>query len=202
MLNTTSTINHALTHSKIELLAPSIFQSAPQGHLSKRYNFIPTIALVKEMEKLGWLPVRAVETKVRDEQNNGYQKHMVRFRNFDESVNRQLAVGDNFIEIVMTNSHNGLSSFIFSLGLFRLACSNGMVVSESYFDTVQIKHSSYDARNVIEYCGKIVDTAPQVINTVHQMEAIELSPQEQLTFANAAKILRFDNPQNVLKLSP
>ena len=53
MLTTTSTINHALTHTTIKKLAPSIFQSAPQGHLSTRYNFIPTIALVNEIEKPG-----------------------------------------------------------------------------------------------------------------------------------------------------
>ena len=193
----TSTINQALTLGKLEQIAPSIFQSSAKDGLSTKYNFIPTIEVVKEMEKEGWLPVKAVESKTRNENNEGYQKHMVRFRNFNERVNQQLVVGDTFVELVLTNSHNGLSSFVFNLGLFRLACSNGMVVAESSFDSARIRHNSYDATKVIDICAETVTKAPMITAGVEMMQAIELTPQEQLIFANAAKPLRFDKPNEI-----
>jgi len=197
MYNSTSTINQALTLSKLNQLAPSVFSSSARDGLSTKYNFIPTVQVVKEMEKEGWLPVKAIESRTRNEQNQGYQKHMVRFRNFNEQVENKLMVGDTFVELVLTNSHNGLSSFVFNCGLFRLACSNGMVVSESSFDTARIRHNSYEATQVIDICGETVKKAPQITGAVETMKSIELSPVEQLIFANAAKPLRFDKPNEI-----
>jgi len=51
MYNSTSTINQALTHSKLSQLAPSIFSSQAKETLTSKYNFIPTIEVVKEMAK-------------------------------------------------------------------------------------------------------------------------------------------------------
>lgn len=197
MYNSTSTINQALTLGKLNQIAPSIFSATPKMGLSSKYNFIPTIEVVKEMEKEGWLPVKAMESRTRNELNEGYQKHMVRFRNFNEQVNEQLVVGDTFVELVLTNSHNGLSSFVFNCGLFRLACSNGMVVAESSFDSARIRHNSYDATQVIDICAETVQKAPMITAGVEKMKSIVLTPQEQLIFANAAKPLRFDKPNEI-----
>lgn len=193
----TNTINQVLTHNRLSQMAPSIFSDSAREGLSDRYNFIPTINVVKELENQGWLPVKAQESRVRDENNQGYQKHMIRFRNFHEKVQDKLAVGDTFVEMVLTNSHNGLGSFIFNAGLFRLACGNGMVVSEGNFESVHVRHNSYQANNVIDITAEVVEHAPKIINKVEQMKQIELSPVEQMIFANAAKPLRFDKPQEI-----
>jgi hypothetical protein len=197
MYNSTNTTNSVITLGKLNQIAPSIFSDTAKEGLSSKYNFIPTIEVVKEMEKVGWLPVKAIESRTRNEQNEGYQKHMVRFRNFNEQVNEKLLVGDTFIELVLTNSHNGLSSFVFNCGLFRLACSNGMVVSESSFDSAHIRHNSYDATQVLNICGDIVNKAPVILTDIEKMKAIDLTPVEQMIFANAAKPLRFDKPEEV-----
>lgn len=197
MYNSTSTINQVLTHSKLNHFAPSIFSGSARDGLSNKYNFIPTIDVVNELEHQGWLPVKATESRVRDQNNQGYQKHMVRFRNFHERVQDKLTVGDTFVELVLTNSHNGLSSFIFNCGLYRLACSNGMVVAESSFDSAHIRHNSYDATKVIDICAETVKKAPQITGSIEDMKAVELTHQEQLIFANAAKTLRFEKPQEI-----
>jgi len=197
MYNSTNTINQALTLGKLNQIAPSIFSATPKAGLSSKYNFIPTIEVVKEMEKEGWLPVKAMESRTRNELNEGYQKHMVRFRNFNEGVSDKLAVGDTFVELVLTNSHNGLSSFVFNCGLYRLACSNGMVVAESSFDSARIRHNSYDATQVIDICAETVQKAPMITAGVEKMKSIVLTPQEQLIFADTAKSLRFDKPNEI-----
>lgn len=197
MINTTNTINQVLTKESLKRLVPSVYQSSAKDGLSSRYTFIPTSVIIDEMENNGWLPVKAQESRVRDSSNKGYQKHMIRFRNFHEKVQDKLQVGDTFIELVLTNSHNGLSSFVFNCGLYRLACSNGMVVSERDFNSAHIRHNSYDAQHVLNICKGTINKTPQIIEGVNTMKAIELSDYEKLAFANSAKVLRFGNSQEI-----
>jgi hypothetical protein len=190
-------MNVALTGEKLRQLAPSIFAKHERPGLTEKYNFIPTVQLVKVLFNEGWIPVQAQEMRVRDDRLEGYQKHMIRFRNFTEKVQDKLIVGDTFVEMVLTNSHNGLASFIFNLGLFRLACSNGMVVSEGTFNSAIIRHNSYDAKNVIEICQNVVKTAPVILTDIQKMKAIDLEPSERVAFGNAAKELRFADPESI-----
>jgi hypothetical protein len=196
-METTMTTNTVLTNEVLKRVAPSIFAIDKKAGLSEKYNFIPTSDVLKILFFQGWLPVKAQEMRVRDHASVGYQKHMIRFRNFNEQVSDKLAVGDTFMELVLTNAHNGIASFIFNLGMFRLACSNGMVVSESTFNSANIRHNSYDAKNVIEICEGVVKKAPQLLSEVEKLKAIELTPYEVDAFATSAKMLRFPEPEKV-----
>lgn len=186
-----------ITRNRLQELVPSIFTTEKKSGLTKAYNFVPTFEVVREMDNMGWLPVKAEETRCRDDEGRGFQKHMVRFRNFDESLNRQLVVGDTFVEIVLCNSHNGLSSFIFNAGLYRLACGNGLVISEGSFSAIHIRHNSYEAQKILDVCAAIVNRAPMMGQKVNDMKQILLTADEKKAFATAAKVLRFDDPKSV-----
>jgi len=189
-----------LTRSRLEELAPSVFTTEKKNSLTDRYNFVPTYEVMKTMENQGWLPVHAREQKVRTPERESYQKHMLRFRCFDEKPNQELQVGDSIIEAVLTNSHDGFASFVFKLGVFRLACKNGMVVPEGMFQSIRIRHNSYDATRVIETCTQIINDVPRVRNSMDEMRKIILTPDEQLAFAEVATQLRFESPSKVYSL--
>jgi len=72
-----------------------------------------------------------------------------------------------------------------------------MVVAESSFDSARIRHNSYDATQVIDICCETVQRAPMITASVDKMKSIVLTPSEQLIFANAAKPLRFDKPNEI-----
>jgi hypothetical protein len=188
--------NQVLTIPQLQRLAPSIFAQQEKGTLSDKYNFIPTIDVVKELGHKGWLPVKALQNRANNDSNEGYQKHMIRFRNFDEGI-KTLAVGDTFLEMVLSNSHNGLSAFVFNLGLYRLACSNGMVVSEKSFNSLHIRHNSYEAKQIGGITADIIERAPGIAQNVEKMKVIELTKDERGIFAQVAKGLRFENPDQI-----
>ena len=189
------TSNQVITRGRLGGIAPSIFASEHKAGLSAKYIFVPTIEIVDEMEKQGWLPVKAQEMRTRNANNQGYQKHMVRFRNFDEGMGNTLTVGDTLFEIILTNSHNGTSAFIFNMGMYRLVCDNGMVVSESAFDAVHVRHSGYDAQNVIDVTGEVVKKAPEIAGKIADFKGVVLTDPERRAFGAAAKRLRFDHPE-------
>jgi hypothetical protein len=189
--------NEPLTNNRLQALAPSIFASDHKAGLSSKYVFVPTSEIVKEMEHEGWLPVIAKESRVRDESNSGYQKHLIRFRNFNEQLKDKLEVNDTILEIVLTNSHNGTSSFVFNCGMYRCVCSNQMMVSESAFDAIRVRHSGYDASQVLGVAGEVIQKAPVMINRIKELQTIELTPDEKYIFGQAAKQLRFEKPEVV-----
>ena len=75
--------------------------------------------------------------RTRDETRHEFTKHMIRMRH--QSL-RDLKLDDTFPEIVLVNSHDGTSAYQVMGGLFRLACLNGMVVSESQCQTIKVPH--------------------------------------------------------------
>ena len=178
-----------LTNDQLVARAPSVFAESPAANVSDKYSFVPTTQVLNTLEAAGWLPVRAQESRVRMSDKQGYQRHMVRLRHQDAN---DMKVGDSLPEIVLTNSHDGLSSFTLSLGLFRLVCSNGMVVSEGVFESARIKHTGYRDQDVIDITDRVVHSAPLLTNSIGEFESIQLSYAEMLAFAEEALDLRWN----------
>jgi hypothetical protein len=79
------------------------------------------------MQENGWLPVRAEQQSVRTEARRGFQKHLIRFARAEHLGSWE----KNPVrpEVVLLNSHDKSSAYQLHCGLFRLVCTNGMVVS-------------------------------------------------------------------------
>jgi hypothetical protein len=171
--------------------APSIFAESAKHDRSERYTQIPTIQVVEALRSEGWMPVFANETKVRDIESRGFGKHMLRFRHSDD-IGRTINLADRFNEIVLLNSHDGTSSYQLNAGIFRLACANGMVVSDSMLETQRIRHKGDIVNNVIEGVYSIVDSLPEVNDKIDQYKSIMLNHQEQSILAKTAIALKWE----------
>lgn len=181
----------ALTDAQLLKNAPSVFADVAHASTSDRYTQIPTIQIVEALRGEGWMPVFASETRVRDESKKGYAKHLLRFRHTDD-IARTLNVQDKFSEIVMLNSHDGTSSYQLSAGIFRLACSNGMIVADSTLQKQSVRHSGEIIGNVIEGVYSIVNDLPLVDEKVEAFKQIILSTEEQHILAKAGMELRWE----------
>jgi len=107
---------------------PSIFAAErAQARTSNKYVFIPTIQLLDKLADHGWLPASASEVSVRADDRRGFQKHMIRFRRFDDA--KPMTVGDSVAEMVLVNSHDGSSCYQLSAGLFRLVSGLSILVT-------------------------------------------------------------------------
>jgi len=177
-----------LDNDQLHRLAPSVFAEHKHESRADSYKFIPTINIVEALRNEGFLPVFATESRVRDVTKKGFAKHLLRFRQHDGFS----TVGEVKPEIVLVNSHDGTSSYQLSAGLYRLVCSNGMIVSDGQIEAIRVRHSGDVVNNVIEGTYHVVEQTPKAIECMEAMQGIELSPAERRIFANAAKELRWD----------
>lgn len=176
--------------SNVELLdkAPALFTEEPHHETSDKYHFIPTIEVINEIKQHNWYPVSVQEANVKDEDKDGYQRHLVRFRHFDDLLNPQ----QNAMEILLFNSHDRSTAFSLSAGVYRFVCANGLVIADSVFERYKIKHIGERHNDVMHAINTISAFKPKLEEKINHFESIHLSNYEKQSFAKAAIPLRFD----------
>jgi hypothetical protein len=100
-------------------------------------------------------------------------------------------VGGLFPELVLVNSHDGLSSYKLSAGLYRLICSNGLIAGENY-KIIRVRHQGDVVGNVIEGSFEVMKSAEQLLQSADEMSSVQLTSDEKQIFAEAVHQLRFD----------
>ncbi|WP_223907422.1 DUF932 domain-containing protein [Geobacter sp. AOG1] len=156
--------------------------------MSERYSFIPTIEVVRNLKGKGWLPVRATEQRTRIEEKVGFTKHMIRLRQSDAPI----IVGEVIPEVVIINAHDGGAAYQAMAGLFRLICSNGLMVDEGTIEKVSVRHSGDVIREVAYAAKYIAKEVPRLAKNVKRMQDIILTPDQQRVFATAALDIRYE----------
>jgi len=187
-----------LSNDQIEKLAPAVMSTEHKTGLSDHYTQIPTIQVVEDMRKLGWEPVQAVGVKARKGGNSAIKKHLVKFRN--EGVYMADADGnvDSYIEVLLTNSHDGSSTFRFEVGIFRLVCSNGLVVKDHDLGTLKIRHQGYDFETLRSLIHTMVERLPDVVGRINKFNEVTIPDEVANAFAAKAAQLRFgDNLKEI-----
>jgi hypothetical protein len=188
MLANLSTIE-AISKEQVKQVAPSVFTKTGSSTVSEKYSHIPTERVMDDMEALGWNVVDAKEIKAR--KNQGFQKHMLIFANPEIVING--ADGDTvFPRILLTNSHDGKNAFSFQAGLFRLVCSNGLVIADEQFGKMKIRHMGYDFEALQSLITEMVEKLPLTVESMNRFKNKQLSEDQKQKFALEALGLRFD----------
>lgn len=115
---------------------------------------------------------------------------MLRFQRHDVMQNNQ----GLYPELVVINSHDGLSSYRLMAGLFRVMCSNGMNAGQAY-NEIRIKPQGDVLGNAIEGTYKVIETANNMLDVSDDMASINLNDDEKLFFAEAAHSLKFSDTE-------
>jgi hypothetical protein len=180
--------NTFLTESEIKAKASSIFTSKGAPGTSEKYAHISTDQIVKDMAKLGWGVVDAKQVRARKDE--GYQKHLVVFRNNDIVINGE--DGDHaYPQILLTNSHDGKNAFTFTAGLFRMVCENGLVICSKEFENLKIRHYGYDFEELKNVIGTIVEKLPLTVESMNSFKKKKLRKAQIEEFAKKAAAIRF-----------
>jgi hypothetical protein len=181
-----------LSTSEIKQRANSIFTETASPTVSDKFTHIPTHKVIEDMTQLGWSVVDAKQVKARKGQ--GYQKHLVVFRNPDVVING--SDGDTvFPQILLTNSNDGKNAFTFTAGLFRLVCENGLVVSTQEFENVRIRHMGYTFEELQSQIRVMVEQLPLTVESMNKMKSIQLSEEQAKELATKALTTRFTEDQ-------
>lgn len=178
-----------LTNKELLEKAPTLFTEQAHMETSEKYHFIKTIDVVEEIRTNNWYPVSVSEASVRDLSKDGYQQHYVRFRHFEDLLNPQ----DNAVELLLFNSHDRSKNFSINAGIYRSICSNGLVISDSVFESYKIKHLGDRENDVKNAVANITNIKDKLMNKVKQLGSILLSAVEKESFAKSSIPLRFED---------
>lgn len=190
MLNENTTAK-VLTNSELIAKVPMAFATEPTAPMSARYVFIPTDTLIGDMAKMGWYPVLATGKGKRRNAKRKSSFHLIAFENDGDAY--QILNSDGSLEakvrIIVTNSHDGTSSFGFHIGIFRLICENGLVISTKTFSEIKVRHINYDFETLRKVVATTTEQIPNEIKAFNAMREREMSEAEAKELAiNAIKI--------------
>ena len=165
--------------------APSIFASRKSPKRTSKYSFLPTHRILDVIEEKGWKPY-----SVRQQGTGKYARHMIRLEN---SKFGPVSVDGDTIkpQLLVDNSHNGLSSARVHVGLFRLVCSNGLVVGMPGLSTsFKFKHMGLNRKEIYRTIEEASEQFSTVVNHVDDMRNVNLTKVEKEEFAIKAISLR------------
>ena len=186
-----------LTDAQLRAAAPSIFSETPIEGVSDKYAFVPTYSILDTFRQAGYYPIMASESKVRNSDNYGYQKHIIQFRSIDNLLRPD--ANEEYADIVLTNSHNRTSSFIVDLAFFRLVCTNMIFVPSHTFAHHSIIHSGFNLEKVDIAINEVTSYMPRMKQEIEKFKSIQLSPLEQHSLAKAAIDIRFDKETHLIE---
>jgi hypothetical protein len=155
--------------------------------LSDHYSFVPTIKVVNDLRALGYDCVDAKSVKARKKSTDGYQKHMLTF----EHPKYKVEGVDEYPQLLLTNSHDGGNAFTLSAGIFRLVCSNGLVIQTEDYGSARLVHKGYSFEAVQKLVNEFNVTIDEVLTKITAMKKVQLTKDQQIEFAKQAALLRF-----------
>jgi hypothetical protein len=179
-----------LSQEQLTRHVPAAYAEKAYAGTTHRYSFFPTATVVEALRESGWAPVIAQEQRTRAEDRSGFQKHLIRFHRREELG--RAVLHDSRLELVLMNSHDGGCAFRLFAGVFRLVCSNGLVVSEASFGAISIRHTHRTVEQVVDASQKNAHNSDGIGSRIDAFRQRVLSEAERTDFASRALALRYD----------
>lgn len=158
----------------------------PEKTRADHFRAVPTATAIQALANDGYVTVQT--QGVRSRAGSAYGKHMVRMRHSSAVP----TVGDSLPEIVVLNANDGSSSLRLLAGLYRLVCSNGLIVSTAQIASISIRHSSprLVADSVRDAASDIAARTSLIGSMVAAWQALPMPIVDQEEFAREAMELR------------
>lgn len=184
-----------LTNDDLRRICPMALHTTPTNpDVSDRYVHANTMTVVEDLAKLGWFPVQAKQCRNKKNSSGIRSFHMIAFQNPDVKITKTLDDGEKIVDtyprIILTNSHDGFNSFKFMLGLFRLVCSNGLVVCDNQMVDMAIRHINYDFEELRKVVASAIEKVPEIVNTMNEMRNVILTDEQKTALAKEVVKLR------------
>lgn len=189
-----------LETAQLKRFAPTIFQKRPIEGVSDNYGMVKTFEIIEAMRESGYDCVEVRQSRRRDEARMPFTKHMLKFKR-SGSVKSLLKRGDVVPQVVMLNSHDKSSGFHLYAGMFRVVCSNGLMVADGQFvEPIKVRHSLSMIADIVEKSRELIKGADGVYSIRENMLSVPMNDKQALTFARAA--IEFRPPRRSGILEP
>lgn len=183
-----------LTEDQLYQIAPSIFATEAHSSRSDKFVPVPTIEVLRALEKEGFVPFSAKQGRTRDASRREFTKHMIRLRHVDG----QKVINGSTAEVILKNGNDGTCAYNLMAGLFRFVCFNGLIVADGEVEKVRVGHIGRKvADDVIEGTFRVIGESELALERANEWSQLRLPAPVQEAYADAAKVLRFDEGQTV-----
>ena len=187
--------DHFLTKEELKKTCPAAFKTEPTNpKVSNRYVQANTETVVDDLAKLGWYPVQAKQCRTNKKSSGIRSLHMIAFQNPDVKIAKIDKDGgeivDSWPRIILTNSHDGFNSFKFLVGMFRLVCSNGLIVGDNEMVNMSIKHINYDFEALRDIVKTAIEQVPNIVCQMNSMKNTILSEDDKIELAKSVVKIR------------
>lgn len=177
--------------------APAMAATKPADRVTNRYNFVSTMDIVENMQQLGWAITSAKQSSSKVPMYKDYGTHILTFQRPDLYVKDSEGGIEARPSIVFINSHDGTRPLQAELGIFRLVCSNGLVVKTESFGGFRERHTKLD----LEATKKLLDEKLALMTpTVEKMtkwSEIQMKNLDIKKFAESALRLRVGEDREI-----
>ena len=190
-----------LSMDDLRKACPAAFKTTPTNPgVSERYVHANTATVIEDLAKLGWYPVQAKQCRPKKGSKGIRSFHMIALQNPDVKICKPVTditgetteIVDSYPRIILTNSHDGFNSFKFMVGLFRLVCSNGLILCSDEMVNMSIRHINYSFEALRTVVSSAIEQIPYIVNTMNTMKNTKLSEVEKKELATAVVKIRKD----------
>lgn len=166
-------------------------QNGQKETLSQKYKHVKTIDVLKPFFDQGWqVSPNGILTSPRSKYKD-LTKHIVRLEHPDYFI------GHDKPQLIVTNSYDGTSCLEVNLGIFRLVCSNGLILGDSFFHE-KIKHIGHDFKIELDSILKgALDRLNDLKETIHELKITELNHDQEIKLAEKIFSQKLKNVENL-----
>jgi len=183
-------LQSALSAETLRQRVPAVFAPGAHERMSAAYTFISTARVLCALGEAGFLPVDARQAA--RARSPLHARHLIRLRRRMEVVRLRDAIP----ELLLGNAHDGTSAYQLRAGLFRVVCTNGLVVSMGIFPVWRVMHRGDVVDDVVKAALRISNRFDMLAAAVERMERTKLEAPQQLEFAGQALALRFPDDRH------
>jgi len=154
--------------------------------VSEKYVHVDTLKVYDKMTRMGFSVVSSTSARSKTKEHS---RHITMFQH------PTVKIGDSMLRIIVDNSHDGSRSVTIRIGLFRMACANGLVVGSDVVAPYRIRHiGNIDER--VEGIDDYIAASMAAIQTMHGTMVNTILPDSQVEeLYLAAWLLRFKDAE-------
>ncbi len=164
--------------------------------MSKRYVWMNTQELVENLLSLKSkgeqvFELRSIQGKrTRKQSTAGRGIHLVRLK-----MVRPFEINGEVLypEILIKNSYDGSCPLVCELGIFRLVCTNGLVVKSKDLGGIKIRHTGTPWEACFDIVKGLASNLPKMMTVQQQLAHTNLDSMQITEFAKRAAKIRWEN---------
>lgn len=151
----------------------------PSSTLSEKYRHLPDTRFLQPLMDRGF-HISKVESK------GELGTRLIRMSH------PELKIGNDSIQVVAVNSHDGSKAFNLFMGIFRMVCSNGLIVGDSFTERSPVRHIGDNFYEKVDTrIEELLRETDRLVAKVEEMKNVQLTSDQINDLTRQALQIRF-----------